>query len=62
MKFDDVYLMVEFLLVAAFICAFLALGALAGSLILFFRLREKLRRLNAPIARDPDGRLYRERL
>ena len=62
MKFDDVYLMIEILLVAAFICLFLSIAALIGALIFFFKMREKLRRLNAPLARDPDGRLYRERL
>jgi Flp pilus assembly protein TadB len=61
MKFDDVELMVEVLLVAAMVCFFLALATFVAALVFLFRLRERLRRLGAPLARDLDGRRIKER-
>jgi hypothetical protein len=62
MKFDDVYLMVEILLVSAAIAFFLTIAALVAALIFLFKCREKLSRLAQGPARDPNGRPYRERL
>ena len=63
MKFDDVYLMVEILLVAAAIAFFLALAALVAGLIFMAKAADKLMARTQPlIERDRNGRPFKERL
>jgi hypothetical protein len=64
MKFDDVYLMVEILLVAAAIAFFLAFATFIAALIFLFQVRERLKALGRPphVLRDQNGRPYRERI
>jgi hypothetical protein len=64
MQFNDVELFVECLLIAAFIAFFLAVSAMVAAFIYLFRCKTKydelIKRLS--VARDNDGRPYRERL
>jgi hypothetical protein len=62
--FNDVELFVECLLVASFVAFFLAVAAMVAAFVYLVRCKNKYDQLikRLSVARDNDGRPYRERL